>query len=46
MATETVCISQDEYTMLKKKEEIADDLGLQLDASLKDLEDGKIKRVR
>ena len=46
MTTETVSISQEEYTMLKKKETIADDLLLQLDASLKDLEAGRVKRVR
>tara|TARA_Y100000034_G_C6899159_1_gene415269 strand:+ start:697 stop:894 length:198 start_codon:yes stop_codon:yes gene_type:complete len=46
MTTETVKISSEEYTMLKKKEAIADDLLLQLDASLKDLEAGKLKRVR
>ncbi len=46
MATETVCIPTDEYTLLKKKEVIADDLVLQLDASLRDLEAGRVKRVR
>ena len=46
MTTETVSISQEEYTMLKKKEVIADDLVLQLDSSLKDLEAGRVKRVR
>ena len=46
MATETVCIPTEEYTMLKKKESIADNLLLQLDASLNDLEVGRIKRVR
>tara|TARA_Y100000310_G_C20434951_1_gene693289 strand:- start:576 stop:716 length:141 start_codon:yes stop_codon:yes gene_type:complete len=46
MATETVCISTEEYTILKKKEVIADDLVLQLEASLNDLEAGRIKRVR
>ena len=46
MEAETVCISTEEYIHLKKKEEIADDLLLQLEASLKDLEAGRIKRVR
>ncbi len=46
MAAETVCISKEEYISLKKKEAIADDILLQLDASLKDLEAGRIKRVR
>ena len=46
MATETVSISSDEYAMLKKKEAVADDLLLQLNSSLKNLESGKIKRVR
>jgi hypothetical protein len=46
MATETVCIPKDEYLQLKKKAEIADDMVLQLESSLKDLEAGRIKRVR
>ena len=46
MTTETVCISKDEYTLLKKKEVIADDIVLQLESSLKDLKAGKVKRVR
>lgn len=46
MTTETICISQEEYTMLQKKKAIADDLLLQLDSSLHDLETGKIHKVR
>ncbi len=46
MDTDTVCISTEEYMHLKKKEEIADDLLLQLEASLSDLEAGKIRKVR
>jgi hypothetical protein len=43
---ETICISKEEFNLLKKKEAIADDILLQLEASLRDLEQGKIKRVR
>lgn len=46
MATETVCIPVEEYQRLKKKAHIADDVLLQLEASLRDLEAGRIKRVR
>ena len=46
MVTETVCIPQEEYTLLQKKKAIADDLLLQLDSSLNDLESGKIHKVR
>jgi hypothetical protein len=46
MATETVQISQEEYTKLKKKEEIADSMLLQVESSLSDLEAGRIKKVR
>ncbi len=42
----TISISAEEYSLLKKKEEIADDLLLQLEASLRNLETGKIRRVR
>ena len=45
MATDTVNISKKEYTQLKKKEAIANDLILQLEASLKDLKAGKIKKT-
>lgn len=41
-----ICIPVEEYNRLKKKEAIADDILLQLDASLKDLEAGRVKRVR
>ncbi|MBN1502296.1 hypothetical protein JW930_02025 [Candidatus Woesearchaeota archaeon] len=45
MATESVTIPVEEYNMLKKKAEIADDILIQLDSSLKDLKAGRIKRV-
>ncbi|MBN2422953.1 hypothetical protein JXB41_07035 [Candidatus Woesearchaeota archaeon] len=45
MATECVRIPVEEYTQLKKKAAIADDLLLQLDSSIKDLKAGRIKRV-
>jgi len=41
----TISISTEEYSLLKKKEEIADDLLLQLEVSLRDMEAGKLKRV-
>ena len=43
MTTETVCIPMEEYVHLKMKETVADDLLLQLESSLKDLEEGRIK---
>ncbi len=46
MASETVSIPVEEYKLLKKKESVADDILLQLDASLNALEKGKVKRVR
>ena len=46
MATETVCIPIEEYKLLKKKQSVADDLLVQLEASLKDIEAGRIKQVR
>lgn len=46
MSTETISIPREEYALLKKKEAIADDLLLQLEASLRDLEAGRVKRVR
>lgn len=46
MATETICISREEYKLLKKKEAVADDILIQLDASLNSIEKGKLKRVR
>lgn len=45
MKQETVTISKDEYKKLKKKAEIADDIVLQLESSLKDAESGRIRRV-
>lgn len=41
----TVTISKEEYFSLKKKAEVADDVLLQLESSLKDAESGKIKRA-
>ncbi|MBS3123780.1 hypothetical protein J4437_04035 [Candidatus Woesearchaeota archaeon] len=46
MTTETVCIPVEEYSLLKKKEAVADDMLLQMELSLRDIETGKIKRVR
>ena len=45
MQSKTILISEEEYNQLKKKEEIADDLVLQLEASLKDLEEGRIEKA-
>jgi hypothetical protein len=45
MKQETVTISKEEYAKLKKKAEIADDIVLQMESSLKDIESGRIKRV-
>ncbi len=45
MATETITIPKEEYTLLKKKAKVADDLLVQLEASLRDAEAGRIKRV-
>ena len=45
MSVETVCILKKEYVDLKKKASLADDLIVQLDASLSDLRTGKIKKV-
>ena len=46
MTQETICIPKDEYKQLKKKEAIADNLLLQVEASLNDIEAGRIKQVR
>ncbi|MBI3037167.1 hypothetical protein HYY73_05475 [Candidatus Woesearchaeota archaeon] len=46
MANASVTIAVEEYERLKKKAAVADDLVVQLEASLKDLEAGRIKRVR
>ena len=40
---ETVTISKDEYGVLKKKASFADDVLLQLEASLRDAEAGRVK---
>ena len=45
MKQETVTISKEEYKKLKKKAEIADDIILQLESSLKDIEAGRIRRA-
>jgi|TARA_Y100000310_G_scaffold288510_1_gene314178 hypothetical protein len=45
MSQETINITKEEYNKLKMKAEIADDLVLQLESSLKDAEAGRIKRV-
>ncbi len=41
----TVTISKEEYLSLKKKAEFAEDVLLQLEASLKDIELGRIKKA-
>lgn len=43
MESASVSISVEEYDKLKRKAAIADDVLLQLEASLKDLETGKVK---
>ena len=45
MKQETITIPKEEYNTLKKKAEIADDIILQLESSLKDVEAGRIRRV-
>ena len=45
MKQETVTIPKEEYQKLKKKAEIADDIVMQLESSLKDAEAGRIRRV-
>mgnify|MGYP001564562855 CR=1 FL=1 len=45
MKQELVTIKKGEYERLKKKAEIADDILLQLELSLKDAEEGRIKKV-
>ena len=42
--TKTVTITKEEYDMLKKKEEIADDVIFQLSRSLSDMKKGRIKK--
>ena len=44
MATE-ISIPVEEYTMLKKKAEIANDVLLQLESCVKDLKTGRLKKV-
>ena len=45
MKQETITIPKEEYKKLKKKAEIADDIILQLESSLKDAEAGRIIRT-
>ncbi|HIH18129.1 MAG TPA: hypothetical protein HA282_00640 [Nanoarchaeota archaeon] len=45
MKQELITIKKGEYEKLKKKAEIADDILLQLELSLKDAEEGKIRKV-
>ncbi|HLG23845.1 MAG TPA: hypothetical protein VI564_02845 [Candidatus Nanoarchaeia archaeon] len=45
MKRETVTITKEEYIKLRKKEEISDDILLQMESSLKDAEAGRIRRV-
>lgn len=42
MATESITISTDEYTRLKKKARIADDALVQLACSFEDLRNGRV----
>jgi len=42
MTTETITITMNEYTLLKKKARIADDAILQLNLSLEDLRHGRV----
>lgn len=42
--TDWIKISVDEYDMLKKKQEIADDVIFQLSRSLDDMKKGRIKK--
>jgi len=42
---ETITILKKEYERLKKKAEVADDILLQLESSLRDAETGRIRRV-
>ena len=46
MTSASVSITVEEYEHLKRKAAMADDLLLQLEASLKDLEAGRVRRVR
>ena len=45
MTTQTVTIPREEYTALKKKTALADDVLLQLAGSLKDIVAGKIRKA-
>lgn len=46
MTGTSVSISVEKYEQLKKKAAMADDILLQLEASLNDLEAGRVKQVR
>ena len=41
----TITISEKEYKKLKKKEEIANDVLMRLNATLEDVKNGRIRRV-
>lgn len=41
--SQTITIQKEEYSILKKKAEYADDVLLQLEASLEDAEEGRIQ---
>jgi hypothetical protein len=43
---ESISISVEEYERLKKKAAVADDALVQLEFSLKDMEAGRVKRVK
>lgn len=42
--TETVCIPKEEFEVLKRKAEIADDAIVQLKLSLEDLRRGRVRK--
>ena len=42
---DTVTVSKEEYASLKRKAAIADDILLQLEASLRDIQNGRIKKA-
>jgi len=44
--SDTVTISKEEYSSLKKKAEIADDVLVQLKASFEDLKAGRVKPAK
>jgi hypothetical protein len=46
MAVKSVCIPSGEYLRLKRKERVVDDVLLQLRVSLRDIQAGRVRRVR